>query len=374
MSRASKIRYAVVGLGYISQIAMLPAFKGARRNSELAALVSGEAEKMKILAARYGVSACHDYADYDALLGSGTIDAVYIGLPNTMHRDFAERALRRGIHVLCDKPLATTVSDCRRMVAAAKAGGAHLMTAYRLHFEPANLAAAALARAGKIGKARYLTAQFAMQINPGNIRTKAKLGGGPVFDIGIYCINAARHVFADEPIEVMAQAASVKDKRFAEIDEMVAVDLRFPGERLASFVCSFGAADVAALQIWGTKGSIKLDAAFDMAGPKHMTVETTGARGMRRERRKFPFVDQFAPVLLEMSNAIQTGRAPYPDGLEGMADIRVIEAIEKSLATGRRVKLAALPKAPRQALPKTRARRIRPHPEPELVGAEAPSG
>jgi glucose-fructose oxidoreductase len=371
MSRASKIRYAVVGLGYISQIAMLPAFKGARRNSELVALVSGEPRKMKKLAARYGVSACHGYDEYDALLGSGTIDAVYIGLPNTMHRDFAVRALKRGIHVLCDKPLATSVADCRRMIAAAKAGGAHLMTAYRLHFEPANLAAAVLARSGKIGRPRYFTAQFAMQIKPRNIRTQSELGGGPVFDIGIYCINAARHVFADEPIEVMAQAASADDKRFAEIDEMVAVDLKFPDERLASFVCSFGAADVAAMQIWGTKGNIKLDAAFDLAGPKHMMVETAGGR---RARRKFPFVDQFAPVLLEMSDAIRTGRAPFPDGVEGMADIRVIEAIEKSLRTGRRVKPAALPQEPRQALPKSRARRVRPHPEPELIGASGPSG
>lgn len=372
--KREKVRYAVVGLGYISQIAMLPAFKGARRNSTLAALVSGNPRKLAALGAKYGVAERRSYDDYDALLRSGKIDAVYIGLPNTMHRGFAERALRRGIHVLCDKPLATTVKDCQAIVAAAAKGRAKLMTAYRLHFEPANLALAALARSGKIGKARYVTAQFAMQIKPGNIRTKGKLGGGPVFDIGIYCINAARHIFADEPIEIVAQAARTGERRFAEIEEMAAVTMRFPRERLASFVCSFGTADVSALQVWGTGGNLKLDAAFDMAGPKTLTIEMVRKGKPRRQRRRFPFVDQFAPLLLEFSDCIQTGRDPFPDGQEGLADIRAVEAIYKSIDRRAAVRLPPLVKAPRHVLAPSRGKRVRPHPEPKLIGADGPSG
>lgn len=331
MAVGKKIRYAIVGLGYISQQAMLPAFANARRNSALAALVSGDPRKRRALGRRYGVPILAGYDDYDALLASGRIDAVYIGLPNTMHADFAVRALAAGVHVMCDKPLATSEADCRRMIDTARTMGTRLMTAYRLHFEPATLAAYDLIHGGRIGEARFFTSQFAVQVRPGNIRTRADLAGGPLLDLGVYCINAARHVFRAEPVEAFATAVAGADPRFKEVEETVQVGLRFPGDRLAAFTCSMGAARSAAIQVFGTKGTLRLDQAYGMLGGKTLTVEFPG-KPPRRQVRTVPPLDQFAPLLLHFSDCILRGREPLSSGADGAADIRVAEAIRRAIA------------------------------------------
>jgi glucose-fructose oxidoreductase len=166
------IRYAVVGLGYISQSAVLPAFRNARRNSRLAALVSDDARKLKLLGKRYGVEILHGYDTYDDLLGSGEIDAVYIALPNSMHREYVIRAANAGVHVLCEKPLAHTPEDCEEMIEACTRHRVQLMTAYRRHFERANLEMADIAHSGKLGELRYFSSNFSQQIAAGNVRLK----------------------------------------------------------------------------------------------------------------------------------------------------------------------------------------------------------
>src|SRR4051812_34772421 len=141
-----QIRYAVVGLGHIAQVAVLPAFANARRNSRLAALVSGDPEKLAALSEKYGVKELCSYQQYDELMRSGKVDAVYLCLPNSLHCEYAVRAARAGVHVLCEKPMAVTEEECERMARAAREGGkdgaVKLMVAYRLHFERANLEAA----------------------------------------------------------------------------------------------------------------------------------------------------------------------------------------------------------------------------------------
>ena len=131
--RGHKVRYAVVGLGHLAQVAVLPAFKQAA-NSELAALISSDAKKLAKLGREYGVSRCYSYDEYEACLADG-IDAVYIVLPNHLHREFTVRALKAGAHVLCEKPMAVTAKDCRAMIDAATKYRRKLMIAYRLHFE-----------------------------------------------------------------------------------------------------------------------------------------------------------------------------------------------------------------------------------------------
>lgn len=118
----ARIRWAVVGLGYIAQVAVLPAFKNAD-NAELAALVSDDAKKLKKLGSKYGVSLRLPYSEYETLLASGQVDAVYIALPNNLHRDFTVAAARHGVHVLCEKPMAVTEEDCQAMIDAARSGG-----------------------------------------------------------------------------------------------------------------------------------------------------------------------------------------------------------------------------------------------------------
>jgi predicted dehydrogenase len=184
-SSKRKIRYAVVGQGYISQIAVLPAFAHARRNSELAALISDDPLKLKKLGRKYDVHRLYSYDQYDACLSSGEIDAVYIALPNNMHRDYTERAARAGVHILCEKPMAVTEEDCEAMIRAAGASHVKLMIAYRLHFEATNLKAVQIARNGKLGELRIFNSLFTMQVEKDNIRLKKGLGGGTLYDIGI---------------------------------------------------------------------------------------------------------------------------------------------------------------------------------------------
>lgn len=341
-----KIRYAIVGLGHIAQIAVLPAFKHASKNSELAALISNDPEKLSELKGEYGVSKTYSYEEYDECLRSGDVDAVFIALPNSMHKDFTVRAAKAGVDVLCEKPMAASEAECVEMIRAAEENDVKLMIAYRLHFEEANMKAVDILQSGQIGEPRFFNSVFSLQVRPGNIRTDRELGGGPLNDIGIYCINAARYLFQGEPTEVTALSATSNDKRFSEIDEMVGAVMRFPGERLAQFICSFGAQDISRYQVLGTDGNIVLDPAYDYALDLKMEV-TAGGRTTYKE---FPKRDQFAPELLYFSDCILNDLQPEPDGYEGMADMRIIEAINRSAATGKCVSIEPVRKTKRPQL------------------------
>jgi predicted dehydrogenase len=334
-TQTKKIRYAVVGLGYIAQVGILPAFAHARENSELAALVSGDPGKLKALAKKYRVSKTYSYEQYADCLQDG-IDAVYIALPNSMHRAYAEGAARAGVHVLCEKPMAVTEQECEAMIDTAAKAGTKLMIAYRLHFERGNLSAIEAIRAGKIGEPRIFNSVFSQQVPAGNTRLRVESGGGPLFDIGIYCVNAARYLFRAEPYEAFAFSASAKDDRFSSVEEMNGALLRFPGDRLASFTCSFGAAENAKYEVIGTQGTLKMDPAYNMAGDLKCELRVEGKRQKTTYRKR----DQFGPELSYFSKCILENVNPEPDGLEGMADVRIISALMESAATGKPVEIA----------------------------------
>jgi glucose-fructose oxidoreductase len=363
-----KVRYAVIGLGHIAQAAVLPAFKHARRNSALVALVSGEAKKLKELGARYRVTHRCGYDEADALFRSGNIDAVYIALPNDMHKEWTLRAARAGLHVLCEKPMAVTSKECEAMIRATRAASVKLMIAYRLHFERANLEAMSLARGGKLGELRFFSSDFAMQVKANNIRVTRPRGGGPLYDIGVYCINASRYCFGDDPIEVFATAARGSDSRFKRIDETVAATLRFRDDRLATFTCSFGAADRATYTITGTRGSVTLDPAYEYATGLSYRLKV----GDNTRTKRFAKSDQFAPELLYFSDCILKDRAPEPSGEEGLIDVQIIEAVQRSATSGRVVRLKAKPRQRRPTL-KQNIRRPGIKREPKLVNAASAS-
>jgi predicted dehydrogenase len=364
---ARKVRYAVVGLGHIAQVAVLPAFAHAA-NSELTALVSDDAAKLRKVGRKYGVRNLFSYDQYEACLRSGQVDAVYIALPNSLHRDYTERAARAGVHVLCEKPLAVTAQDAQAMVRAAERSGIRLMTAYRLHFEAANLRAVEIVRSGRLGEPRLFDSVFTMNVKEGNIRLRKELGGGPLYDIGIYCINAARYLFRDEPYEVLAASVKGAERRFREVDEATSVVMRFPKDRLASFTCSFGAADVSSYRVVGTKGDLVVEPAYEYAGSlaHRLTV------GGRASQRTFARRDQFAPELLHFSDCILRRRTPHPDGREGLADVRIIEALLRSARSGRPVRLTPVKVSRRPTLADEKRRpAVR---KPEVVRAESASG
>lgn len=360
------VRYAVVGLGWISQAAMIPAFRNAP-NSRLTALVSGDRRKLEKLGARLAVGHLYTYEDYDRCLESGEVDAVYIGLPNHLHREYAIRAAEAGVHVLCEKPMALTAEDGRAMIEAAEANDVRLMVAYRLHFEEANLEAVRIAAEGRLGQLRYFSAAFNTVVDdPDNIRLQAETGGGPLFDIGIYCINASRYIFGEEPEAVWATAARRDDERFREVPEMVAAALRFPGDRLASFTCSFGAADTDVYRVLGTEGELVVEPAFQLGADygHRLTVDD------ETRRTTYPERDQFGPELIHFSDCVREGREPGPSGREGVADVRIIEAMRRSIASGEWTELEPFDTGGRPS--PEQGMHCPPVEAPELVGASEP--
>jgi len=362
-----QIRYAVVGLGHIAQESVLPAFSNATANSELAALYSDDPQKLKTFGRTYGVEHLYDYEEFEQGLREADIDAVYIALPNHLHEEYTVRAAREGVHVLSEKPLAVTPGQCRKMISECRRNDVKLMTAYRLHFDPANLEAIELLQGGKLGTPRIFNSLFSFQVAPGNIRIKPEKGGGTLYDIGIYCINAARYLFQAEPYEVFAVTSKSRDKRFKGVEEMASAVLRFPEDRVATFTCSFGVAAQAEYEVLCTKGSLKLSNAYEYDGPIDVEMVEEGQRKIHTHKKH----DQFAPELIYFSDCILNDKEPEPSGEEGLIDVEIVQALYKSARTARPVKL---PKFPKVKHPQPGQRfSIPPAKKPKLVHVQAPS-
>ena len=330
-----KIRYAVVGTGWISQIAFMPSI-AQTGNSEMTAIVSGNRANAEKLAKFYGIEHIYSYEQYDEMLKAGVADAVYIALPNSMHADYAIRAAKAGVHALVEKPLAVTVDECEQMIAAADKAGVYLMTAYRLHTEPATLEAIDMIRRGEIGDPRIYSSVFSFQMAEGNHRLKAEHWGGALQDLGVYCVNAVRHLFRSEPTEVIAANATVpNDARFSEVPEMVAATLRFPGDRIGQFVASFGADDIDQYRVVGTKGQIEVSSGYRFDKP--ITLHVT--RGGKTEVKAYPQYDHFSSQAYYFSDCILKAKRPEADGGDGLADVAIMRAIEKAAETGQAQKL-----------------------------------
>ncbi len=361
-----QVGYAVIGLGHIAQSAVLPAFAHAK-NSRVVALVSSDPEKRVRLARKYRCDA-FDPRDLDDVLDLPEVDAAYIAGPNDKHVDFAVRCAREGVHVLCEKPLAVTEEECRRMIDACQENGVKLMTAYRLHFEESNLEAVKLIEQGRIGDLRFFSSTFAYQVRPGNIRTSADRGGGPIWDLGIYCINAARYLFRADPVEVFAVRMDRRDDpRFKEVQEGMSVLLGFPGERVAQFTVSFGSYEQDQYRVVGTKGHIEIENVYSHSGARELRLSVGG-----KERVKgFKPADQFAPELIAFSRAILRDTAVEPDGEEGLRDVRIIVAALKSARENRPLTLSWPPRGRR---PEPADRMYRPPVrEPQLIGVQPPT-
>lgn len=365
-----KIRYAVVALGWIAQETVLPAFAHASNNSELVAFVSDDPTKISQLSQQYGVKHSYSYDEYDKCLQSGEIDAVYIALPNHLHCEYTVRAAQAGIHVLCEKPMAVTEEECEQMIRAAEENKIKLMIAYRLHFDEANMQAVEIAKSGKIGDVRIFNSVFSQQVAQGNVRLeKISIGGGTIYDMGVYCINAVRYLFQAEPTEVVAFSANDGEKRFEEIDEMTSAILRFPKERLATFTSSFGASSVSSYQIVGTKGNLRMDSAYSYQGElkQQLTIDN------QKQEHSFSAGDQFAAEIIYFSDCVLSNKNPEPSGVEGLADVRIIRALYESAKTGKPIKLGEFK---RQHRPTAQQVIERPavSETPDLIHAADPSG
>jgi predicted dehydrogenase len=366
-----KVRYAVVGLGWISQAEFMPGVEHTG-NSEMVALVTGHEEKASKVGEKYGISAIYSYDELDALLASGDIDAVYLATPNFDHVEYAVKVLDAGVHLLLEKPMAVSVEQCQRMIEASEKSGAKLMVAYRLHLEPGTLKAIERVRAGEIGTARFFNSSFSQQVSGQNHRAKHGFWAGPVPDMGPYPLNAVRNLFGSEPIEVFATGVCTDPERFVDgngepFEDTVAVTLKFEANRVASFVVSYNGGDVDDYRIVGDKGDLFSNPAYQVG----MKIEHTMTVQKSKSSESFKKTDQFGGELKYFSDCILNGTNPEPDGEEGMLDVRVIAAIAQSLKTGAAQKLPSYRRTKRPSV--RQAEELGAVSEPELVGAHKPS-
>lgn len=338
MNHSKQVRYAVVGAGNIAQMAVLPAFKHAKSNSVLAAIVSSDAEKRDELGKKYEVPLVGGYPDLERILKEGAIDAVYLATPNTLHKEYARRAAAAKVHVLCEKPLAASVAEAREIAEACEHAGVKLMVAYRLHFEEANLKALELARGGKLGDLRVFESTFSHVVRPGDIRERPEMGGGAMLDLGVYCVNAARNLFGDEPILALASAQMQNG-----VDDTTTAILVFPGGRVAHFTVSNSTAGVSTYRICGTEGNLHVEPAYEYTDK----LEHRLTIGDDTSHESFSKRDQFAPELEYFSRCILEGQSPEPNAEEGICDLRVIEAVLASAASGKPVPLEPYQRARR---------------------------
>ncbi|MBV8911459.1 MAG: Gfo/Idh/MocA family oxidoreductase [Acetobacteraceae bacterium] len=359
-----KVRYAVVGAGWISQAAFMPGVAHTG-NSELTAIVTGDHRKAEALGRRYGITRTYHYDAYLAALDSAGFDALYIAVPNGQHRDYAIPALDRGLHVLLEKPMAVTEEDCRAITAAARQGGAKLMIGYRLHFEPATLEAVRLVQSNALGRVRLFSSTFTQHVAFENHRAQNGFWAGPVADMGPYPINAARHLFGAEPVEVMAWGARTQGFGF---HDTVSVLLRFPEERLAQFTVAYGLNAVDTYRVVGTEGDLQVSPGFGFdARLRHrLTV------GESTIETAFPEVDQFGGETAYFSACILQDLEPEPDGEEGRLDVRVVAAVGRALETGQSQALAPVQRTKRPH--PDQARNLLPVKSPPLFHAAAPGG
>jgi predicted dehydrogenase len=338
-----RIGYALVGLGHLTLEELLPAFASCKYSKPVA-LVSGDPGKAATVAAQYGIDSNHiyNYQNYDEIKNNPAIDVVYIVLPNSMHEEFTIRAARAGKHVLCEKPMATTVSAAERMVEACKTARKKLMVAYRIQYEPHNRKVQEWVRNEKFGKVRLIESVNAQNIgDPGQWRLKKSLsGGGALPDIGIYCLNTIRFLLGEEPEAVTASLYRTSgDPRFREVEEAVLFQLFFPGGAIANCSSSYSVHESRRYRCYADKGGwMGMDPAFSYQGLRQEASKAEGEMEIRQE----VFIgdkNQFALEIDHMSQCILNDKRPYTPGEEGLQDLKIIEAIYKSAETGKRTQL-----------------------------------
>ena len=324
--------WAIVGLGQLALGEIMPAFDECSL-SRPTALVSGHRDKAEKVAKACGIDPQHIYSydDYDRLKDDDAIDAVYIVLPNSMHAEYSVRGLKAGKHVLCEKPMSVTVAEAEQMVAAAAEAQRELMIAYRLRYEPFNKKAIELCRNGHVGQVQTISASNCQVVQAPNIRLSRELGGGPLGDVGVYCLNAARYLTGEEPVEVTAMSFQPKvDPRFREVPASVAWTMRFPSGVIATCDCSFNAAESRRYRVQGTEGYLQLDPAYNYEGLQLVTMK----QKQESEHHLSP-VNHFAAEMDHFSECILHDKAPLTPGEEGLADMRVMAAIEEAAVTGK---------------------------------------
>lgn len=326
-----RIGYCIVALGRISMDHFMPAVTMSKQ-SKITGIVSGHPEKARRMAAQYGVpeSSIYTYENCDRMRDNKAIDAVYIALPNSMHAEYTIRCAKAGKHVLCEKPMATSVADAKAMIDACKEAKVKLLIAYRCQYEPTNLRAISLIREGKLGTVQAIESANGFNIRPGEWRLNKKMaGGGPLLDVGIYSLNACRYLTGEEPAEVKAYSSVIdKDGRFNEVEENDSWTMKFPSGILASCNTTYGAGMNGFYRVHGSKGTLDVQSAFGYQGQYLKAQFSDGASLDEPNPAKDP--SQFVREADYFSNCILNNEEPKTDGEEGLRDMQWMGRIFES--------------------------------------------
>jgi predicted dehydrogenase len=341
-----RVGYCVVGLGRIALNQVIPGISQSK-HAKLVAVVSGDAGKANIVARQYGVDPknVYSYQSFDQIKSNPAIDVVYVALPNSMHAEYTIRAARAGKHVLCEKPMATSVADAEKMVDACKAAGKKLMIAYRIQYEPYNRAAKNIVRNKELGAVKVIEmANAQSEGTPDQWRLKqAMSGGGSLPDVGIYCLNTARYLTGEEPAWVSATMYKTpNDPRFADVpEESIIFQLRFPSGILVNAFSGYSAHRTQRYRVSAADGWVDLDPAFPYRGLR-MRVARADGKAEKIEERVMEEKHQFALEIDHFSECVRANRQPFTPGEEGVQDMKLIAAIYESARTGKPVSLAAV--------------------------------
>lgn len=332
-----KLGFCFVGIGNLCMNQLLPEIHHCERARPVA-LVSGHPDKAQKQAEKHGIDPkrIYNYENFDSIKDNPEIDVVYIVLPNGMHAEYTIRAAKAGKHVLCEKPMANSSDDCRKMIVACKEAGRLLQIGYRLHFEPNNQALIEAIKSGTCGALKLIENGAGFGIgDPSQWRLKRALsGGGCLMDIGVYALNAARYMSGEEPMEVRAMTHATKqDPRFQEVEEHCNFELKFPSGVLASCASSYGTG-LNRYTAHCTRGWAELDPALSYHGNKFAV-----SRGHGLERPNIPDIFQFAAEMDAFCESIMNNQPSRAPGEEGLKDLIAIEAIYKAAESGQSVRI-----------------------------------
>ena len=317
---SGKVGFAVIGLGSISKSFMEQI--ASSQTCEVVAFVSGDANKAKQWSQQYNVpnAAIYNYGTMGDMAKNKAIQAVYIGTPNALHVRDTLASAKAGKHVLCEKPMAVTVQDCRTMIDACKKANVKLMIAYRMQYEPLYLQAKEIISSGKLGKIATCEGAFGFDSKPNVWRLTKKLGGGgPIVDVGIYPMNAIRFLLGEDPVSYTAQTATTDTTsgRFKEVEQSMVWTMKMPSGALSSCSTSYGAAIQGALKIHGEKGVLDFgNHAFDNGG-----IHIVGSGSAQGFDVSSPKVDTQLRLEAEhLAECMKNNTKPRSPGEEGLRD------------------------------------------------------
>jgi predicted dehydrogenase len=343
---AKKVGFALVGIGSLSSGQLIPALRDTTKYCKCVALVTGHREKNLPVAQRLGIAPEHvyTYENFDTIKDNPAVDVVYIVLPNSMHAEYTIRAAKAGKHVLCEKPMATSVEDCQKMIEACRAAKRKLMVAYRMQYEPLTLKLIELARsAEKIGKITRIEATCGANRARSNYANdwriqKPMSGGGALMDMGIYALQSVRYLAGEEPVEVNTTKFDPPDGgdtgAFQTVERNIVFDLKFPSG-LAATVTSGYVQATNRTQLTAEKGSLDLNPLMNYSGNRAYFTPTGGAR----TEVTYTGANHFVCEMDDFAQCVLQDKATKTPGEEGLRDMRIMFAAYESAKTGKPVKL-----------------------------------